>query len=111
MVTFGMSSVAMHLGVFINDLHNIVPIVLRLFFYLSGIFFSIINRVSAPWGPLLLNLNPIAFLINESRNALLYNQPPNLLISLIWFLVGLGFTVIGISAIHKYENTYVKVIK
>lgn len=111
-VTFGCSVIMMHLGVFIEDLHNVTNIVLRLVFYLSGIFFNITKKIKIkPWGPLLLYLNPIAFLMSESRNALIYNTAPNFLLLFIWLIVGIVLSAIGISAIHKYENTYVKVMK
>jgi len=112
--TFGCSVIMMHFGVFVEDLNNITNIILKLVFYLSGIFFSIPNRIGAYypfWGEILLYLNPIAFLINESRNSLIYNTGPNLIFLGIWLLMGLTFSIIGIKLIHKYENTYVKVMK
>jgi len=110
-VTFGCSAIMLHLGVFIEDLHNVTNIILRLVFYLSGIFYSLAGRLHGLWGRLLLNGNPVAFLINESRNVLIYNKTPNYQVMLFWLVVGLGLSALGIAAIHKYENTYVKVMK
>ena len=113
-VTFGCSVIMMHFGVFIEDLSNVTNIILKLVFYLSGIFFSIPHRIGAShpmWGEILLYLNPAAFLINESRNALIYNTPPTWLFTGVWLVVGLCLSAIGIALVHKYENTYVKVMK
>ena len=45
-VTFGMSMILMHLGVFVEDLANVVNVGLRLVFYLSGVFYSNSGAVS-----------------------------------------------------------------
>jgi len=110
-VTFGCAALMLHLGVFIEDLYNVTNIGLRLVFYLSGVFFAIRKRVPAPWGKILVTLNPIAFLINESRQVLIYNTGPNYKFIFAWLVVGVILSVAGVTAIHKYENTYVKVMK
>ncbi len=107
---FGFSIILMHLGVFIGDFKNIVTVLLKLTFYLSGVFYSLSERIGGIEGQLLLKLNPIAFLIAQSRDALLYNTNLDYALLGIWFAVGLGLSVLGINLIYKYENTYVKVI-
>ena len=79
-------------------------------FYLSGIFYSIPNRIPGIAGRLLLNLNPAAFFIQQFRKVLLYNELPNYRMLGAWFLVGVVFLSIGVAIIHKYENSYAKVI-
>jgi ABC-type polysaccharide/polyol phosphate export permease len=46
-VTFGFCLFALHIGVFAEDMTNLVNILLRLMFYLTGIFYSLdsINNV------------------------------------------------------------------
>jgi len=44
-VTFAASTIICHFGVFVEDLLNVVTVVLQLGFYLSGIFYSIENRI------------------------------------------------------------------
>jgi len=110
-ITFGFACLFMHFGVFVDDLNKIVPLGMRFMFYLSGIFYSISDRVPKPYSELLLICNPIACLIHEARNVLLYSTAPNLLIIFIWLLIGLFLCFIGIRTIYKYENTYVKVMK
>lgn len=109
-VTFACSAIVMHFGVFVEDLANVIQVFLRLVFYMSGIFYSIAGRVEGIYGDILLNCNPIAYIISAMRDGLLYQNTPNLMVFGIWTLVGVLFCVIGIKVIYKYENSYVKVI-
>ena len=109
-VTFGIGSILLHFGVFVEDLNNITTILLKLTFYLSGIFYVIGTRVPQPYGTYLLRGNPAAFLIDSFRNIFLYGTGPSYMWLAIWFLIGSLFIMIGVNLIHKYENSYVKVV-
>ena len=108
--TFGCSCIVLHAGVHFSDLANIITVLLRLIFYMSGIFYSIPRRVGEPYGTYLLHVNPMAFLINALRDSLLYSQMVNYGVLLIFLVIGCILSVIGIKLIIKYENNYVKVI-
>ena len=110
-LSFGIACIFMHFGVFVEDLSNVTAIVLKLTFYLSGIFYSISTRVPSPFNEVLLNLNPVALIIDSFRNAFIYADFVNYKILGIWFVVGLVFSIIGIRTIQKYENSYAKVTK
>ena len=110
MLTFGVSTILLHFGVFVEDLSNVITVLLRLVFYLSGIFYSIAGRVPSPFNELLLKLNPMALLISDMRNALIYASPIHRKIILAWFVVSTLMSVLGVKLIYKYENSYVKVI-
>ena len=69
-VTFGISTIFMHFGVFVRDLYNVTALLLRLIFYMTGVFYSIPLRVPAPDGAILLRINPLAFLTESLRGAL-----------------------------------------
>ena len=116
-VTFGISIIVMHFGVFVEDLLNVITVVLQMGFYLSGIFYSIESigtvvkgRVPEPYGTLLVKINPMALLITDLRRVLLYQQSPHWVMLIIWFFVGLLLSFIGTKIIYKFENSYVKVI-
>lgn len=109
-LTFGICCFITHFGVYIEDLSYIVSIGLRLLFYLSGIFYDVTKRISAPYGEWFEKINPIAFLLNNSRRVLLYCQSPRLLWMGIWLLVGILISILGIALIQKNENNYVKVV-
>ena len=46
LISFGIGVILMHFGVFIDDLKNLTKIVLKLVFYLSGIFYNINDRLT-----------------------------------------------------------------
>ena len=108
--SFGVGTCLLHFGVFLDDLSNIVSIILRMLFYMTGIFYSVSSRIEAPYGEILSRINPIAFLLDAMRNALLYGETPDLKILAIWFTVSLAIIYTGIQTIYKNENSYVKVL-
>ena len=108
--TFAASAIITHFGVFVDDLSNIITVVLQLMFYMSGIFYSIENRVPDTSGNILTKLNPVALIITDLRRVLIYNQDPHFFSLLAWFGISLLFAVIGVRTIYKQENSYVKVI-
>ncbi len=108
--TFGCGTIFMHFGVFIDDLGYAIAILLNMMFYLSGIFYDIETTMAAPLGSIIARANPMAFLINSMRNALLYETAPDLTLMGIWFLVSVILCAIGVRIIYKYENSYVKVV-
>ena len=116
-VTFGISTIIMHFGVFVEDLLNVITVVLQLGFYVSGIFYSIESigsgikgKLSAPYDSILVKLNPMALVITDLRRVLLYGENPHWVMLLAWFGVGLIMSLIGVKVIYKFENSYVKVI-
>lgn len=109
-VTFAISNLVLHFGVFVEDLYNVLKVLLKLMFYMTGIFFSIATRVPKPYNDLLLTINPVAFLINCSRSCMLYAEIPDLRMLFVWCVVGIALSVIALKIVYKYENSYVKVI-
>lgn len=110
MVTFGFSTIMLHFGVFVEDLANVLNVLLKLVFYMSGVFYAIDKKVPAPYGEILLKLNPMALIMNQLRKVMIYAQGADMVMIGIWLFVGIAFSVIGVRTIYKYENSYVKVI-
>lgn len=108
--TFGCSCLVLHAGVYIADLANMISVLLKLVFYMSGIFYSIPKRVEEPYGSFLLHVNPMAFLINSLRDSLLYGQMISYWRLFIFFIIGCFLSAVGIKTIIRHENNYVKVI-
>lgn len=111
-LSFGIGLILMHLGVTLNDLSNLTNIVLKMVFYLSGIFYNINERLQgrAKLRFFLLRANPIAFCMNELRKVLLEGRMPSFEGLAFWVIIGFILCVIGIKVIHKNENSYAKVI-
>lgn len=113
LVTFAVCVNLMHFGVFVEDLGNVINIAMQLLFYMTGIMYSIENRLGDKYplvADVLTNCNPIALLIRDMRNVLLYAQAPNWGLMAIWVLISLAFSIVGVRTIYKNENSYVKVI-
>lgn len=113
LVTFAICVNLMHYGVFIEDLGNVINIAMQLLFYMTGIFFSIDSRLGPdyPTAAMILTYgNPMALLVKNMRNVLLYKQAPDYLALAIWAVVAVILSIIGIRKIYKNENSYVKVI-
>lgn len=107
--TFGCACFLLHYGVYVEDLSNVISIVLRFAFYLTGIFYNIEKRIPQ-WGALLNEVNPMAFLITSMRECLIYGQTPDIKLLTAWFAISLGVAVLGVRKIYKEENNYVKAI-
>ncbi len=116
LLSFGINCIIAHFGVFVEDLRTLLNVLLRIMFYMSGVFYELIpmkggnSRIPEPWATILTKCNPIAFLMTECRNSLIYAQNIDGIVLGIWFVIGFGLSVLGIRTIYKYENSYVKVM-
>ncbi len=112
-LSFGVGMLLMHFGVTLNDLSNLTNIVLRMIFYLSGIFYNINERLGKKNPTLcffLLRVNPAAFCMNELRKVMLYAKLPSFEGLAVWLIIGIMLCAFGVHVIHKNENSYAKVI-
>ena len=107
--TFGLSCFIMHFGVYVEDLANVVNIVLRFMFYLTGIFYNVATKIPHA-GVYLARFNPIAFLLSSMRQSLIYSQTPDLLVLGGWLLVSLALSFFGVMLVYKEENSYLKAV-
>ncbi len=109
LLSFGISCFLLHYGVYVEDLSNVIAIIMRFLFYLTGIFYNIEKKI--PFlGELLNCFNPVAFLITSMRSCMVYGEAPDLKMLLFWLIVSLMGTIVGIHKIYKEENGYVKSI-
>ncbi len=109
-ITFACSTVMLHFGVYVEDLSNVINVLLRLLFYMSGIFYTIKNRLPEPYVTILLKCNPVALIIDGMRECMLYCNAPDYKILSLWLIVGFVVSAIGVRTIYKNENSYVKVV-
>lgn len=108
--TFGLGTILMHYGVYVSDLGYITGIVLSMMMYLTGTFYSISNRIPEPFGEIVEDCNPVAFLIASMRNAMLYGQAPSWALLALWGFISVVLIALGVFTIYSNENAYVKVI-
>ena len=107
---FALMTHLLHYGVFVQDLTNVVTIVLRMIFYMTGIFYNIETRVPERFVGLLMHANPMALLLSSLRKCILYGEAPDMKWIGIWFVISVVIAILGIRKIYKNENSYVKVI-
>ena len=108
LISFGLSCILLHYGVYFDDLANIVTIGLRLMFFMSGVFYDLEGRLEGNLGLLAERLNPTAFIILQIRRTLIYGQSTNIVWFLLWIAAGVVLSAIGVHLIYKHERTYVK---
>ena len=102
-----------HFGVFVEDLSNVVEIVLKFIFYMTGVMYSISHRIGDDHpviATILEKWNPIAYVMASLRECMLYSSVPSLGMMIFWFGASLVICVIGVVVIYKNENSYVKMI-
>ena len=107
--TFGVSVWMLHLGVYVPDVKKGCDVLLKVLFYLSGIFYSIDSMLGDGIGEILLNINPVGRLMFEFRNVLLYGMNMSYTHVGILLLAGLLISVSAIFTVTRYEQHYVKV--
>jgi lipopolysaccharide transport system permease protein len=87
LATLGLSWLFSAIGVFIRDLQSAIPPVLTVLMFLSGVFYSI-SAVPPAVRPF-IKVNPMAQLIESTRDAVVWGIAPN------WYIV-LGLYVLGL---------------
>ena len=110
-ITFAFSVIVAHIGVFIADSANLLNVIMRFLFYISGILYSITERLPEPYGTIMFHINPIASIIQDYRNVILFHNYPNFYYLFYWLIIGLLLSVIFLKVMYRYENTYVKMVQ
>lgn len=113
-ITFGFCTILLHFGVYIDDLHKLITILLRMVMYLTGVFYDVVARVSSNLGKdiamLIVRFNPMASILIAARSAAFYKEIPDFTFLIDWLVVGIILSIVGITLINKHENDYIKVI-
>lgn len=110
LLTFGICCWCMHIGVYIEDLSKVMTILLQMVFYISGVFYPINELLEPALANQIFALNPIAFIINEARNALLYAAPCQWNLVVIFSVIAVLLSVTGILLVNRGERQYIKVL-
>ncbi len=92
---------------FIPDFQHVLTTVLHLMFFISGIIYDL-SLLPERLG-LVLGLNPMAIMIGEIRNVLMYNQFPEWNLLMIPIVESVFLLVVSIKLIHRYDKVYPKI--
>ncbi len=110
LLSFGVGMIFLHYGVYIDDLGYAVGILLQMLMFLSGIFYDVILSLLAPLNVMMLSLNPVAIFVDAMRNALLNRAITDVPLVIIWTILSLLISYVGVHIVYKNENGYVKVV-
>ena len=116
LLTLGCGVIVAHFGVYINDLYNVVQVILRFMFYLSGVFYDVGDRLSKTTffglnvGRLMITVNPVAYVIDELRKIIIYGQSLRFEMYIYWLVISLVLLCIGLKLMYRFENSYIKVV-
>lgn len=96
--TFGLSLIFSTMNVFMRDIRHIVPLILRLLFYGTPIFYAVENRVPDRILDIYMFVNPLAVILNLFRSMFMNYYVPKpihiafaLVDCIMLFLVGYVF--------------------
>lgn len=105
---YGAVSVAASLVPLLPDLRIIIDNTVLVLFFASGIFFDISER--APELQNLLFLNPVAILLDATREVLINNAWPNWGALAYSLGIGIACLLLGHLLIHRFDRSYAKVV-
>ena len=110
LLTFGVSCFMMYVGVYVEDMNKVMSVALQMLFYVSGVFFPINELLEPALAQMIFTFNPMALIMFEARNALLYAIPCQWGLLGIYFAVAAVVSFLGISLIYRTESQYIKVV-
>jgi lipopolysaccharide transport system permease protein len=108
LLCLGLTWLLASLGVFIRDINSLMPVALTIVMYASAIFYSI-RRVPPKVLPLVLG-NPLAVIIDEARNALLWGLSPNWAPYGIILVVSFALMIFGYAFFMRTKNAFADVL-
>lgn len=102
--TLGITLIVSGITVYIRDLQHLIGVALQLLFYATPIVFATTDiPTNMQW---VVNINPMAYLINGYRD-IFYNQTmPNLGALGIMFAIAIALCIIGYIIFHKLQKGF-----
>lgn len=93
------------INVYIRDVEYIVNFIMTLLFYATPILYSseLFKNTAFEW---IMNINPLAHIINAYRSVFYYQQLPNFISLSIVAVLSLGILIIGYSIFKKLEKGF-----
>jgi lipopolysaccharide transport system permease protein len=95
-------------GVYIRDIAQTISIVTMVMLFLSPVFYPL--SALPPRLQLMFYLNPLTFIIEESRKVLLFGQLPNWTGLLVYALIGAGVAWAGFWWFQKTRRGFADVV-
>lgn len=100
----GCTLIAAALTPFFPDLRMVLDNLLRLWFFLSGIFYPVSDL--SPKMQAVFRLNPMVNVLESYRAVMMYGRWPDLYALAVVGVVALGLNVIGLLILSRYDFVY-----
>jgi ABC-2 type transport system permease protein len=97
-----------NMGVFFRDLSHIIPFVIRLWFYLTPIFYVVEGRIPEKYLNIYMFLNPLAVFLALFRSSLMGMDWPDVKYVISCFLTSVVVFIAGYIFFKKTEDRMVK---
>lgn len=108
LLTYGIALFFSCVNVFFRDISYIGPFMVRLWFYLTPIFYAAESRISGKWLDLYMSLNPPAVLLTFIRATLMDRPLPAIGHVLVSFATCTTVFCLGFLFFKKLEDAVVK---
>jgi lipopolysaccharide transport system permease protein len=95
-------------GVYVRDIGQITGVFTTVLLFVSGVFYPI-NALPVPYQGW-LQLNPLVFIIEEGRNALIFGQLPDMRQWAIMLVAGMLIAGAGFTCFQKMRKGFADVI-
>lgn len=96
------------LGVFLRDVGQTIGIITTILMFLSPVFYPIAS-VPEQFRPIIMG-NPLTFIIEQSRDVLIWGHSPNWLGLFIYFLVSIAVAWFGYAWFQKTRKGFADVL-
>ncbi|GFM66292.1 ABC transporter permease [Pseudomonas lijiangensis] len=106
--TLGFSWLLAALGVYLRDVGQFIGVLTTVLLFLSPVLYPVaaLPEVYQPW----LKLNPLTYIIEESRNVLLFGLWPQWDSLALAMLIGFGFAALGFGFFQKTRKGFADVL-
>ncbi len=96
------------LGVFLRDIGQVVQVVVSMLMFLSPVFFPM-SAMPPRWQPL-LQLNPLAQVIEQTRRVAIQGEAPELGYVVVGLLLGVVIAELGLRLFQKAQGAFADVM-
>lgn len=101
--TIGLCLISAILGVYFQDMNNIIQFIIRIWFYGSPILYSIKDSISEKYQTILFMLNPFAAIFTSYKSIFVWGMSPT---KYLWisFIISVICFISGLALFSMYEH-------
>jgi lipopolysaccharide transport system permease protein len=108
LIGLGISWFLSAFAVYIRDIAQIIPVITTILMFISAVFFPISELPNHYQN--LVRINPIALIVSEGRNVIVFGQSPNWLDLVLLTLLGVVLSIVGYWWFQKTRKGFADVL-